>query len=70
MEGTLSKEVTAMISTVDETRVVSAPETTPVAEVSDGMRIARYCALDELPGLVFAVMTLAYIVLSLAGLTL
>jgi hypothetical protein len=37
-------------------------------EVSDGMRLARYCILDELPGLIFGIMTVAYIALSLIGL--
>jgi hypothetical protein len=40
------------------------------AEVTDGLRIARYRALEELPGLVFGVMTVVYIVLSFAKLAL
>lgn len=40
------------------------------AEPNDGLRIARYCTLEELPALVFGVMTVVYIVLSLAKLVL
>ena len=57
-----------MASTTNEARVLPIEETIEQSEVSDAMRLARYCALDELPGLVFGVMTVAYIVLSLAGL--
>ena len=39
-------------------------------EVSNGLWIARYCTLEELLGLVFGVMTVAWIVLSLTGLAL
>lgn len=60
-----------MAATISQTRTIdTAP---PVAleetEVSDAMRIARYCTLEELPGLIFGVMTVGYIVLSLTGLT-
>lgn len=61
-----------MAAIMSETRTIDTGP--PVAlkehEVSDGMRIARYCTLDELPGLIFGVMTVGYIVLSLAGLKL
>jgi hypothetical protein len=61
-----------MATTTYETRTF---ETGPAAtleatEVSDLLRIARYCTLEELPGLIFGVMTGVYIVLSLAGLSL
>lgn len=50
-----------------------APVITPEAmveqvEVSEGMRIARNCTLNEMPGLVFGIMTVVYIVAALAGL--
>ena len=59
-----------MASTINEQLVVSAQATVEQTEVSEGLRIARYSALEELPGLVFGVMTVAYIVLSLAKLAL
>jgi hypothetical protein len=34
------------------------------------MRFAHYCALEEMLGLVFGVLMVAYILLSLTGLTL
>jgi hypothetical protein len=60
-----------MAATTNEARAIemASPLTLAETEVSDGMRIARYCALEELPGLIFGVMTVGYIVLSLAGLT-
>ena len=57
-----------MASTINEQLVISTPATVEQAEVSEGLRIARYRALEELPGLVFGVMTLAYIVMSFAQL--
>jgi len=59
-----------MASTIDEKLVVSTPEAVDKTEPHEGLRIARYCTLEELPGLVFGVMTVAYIVLSLARLAL
>ena len=59
-----------MAATINETRAID--EVPPVGveetEVSDATRIARYSTLEELPGLIFGVMTVGYIVLSLAGL--
>ncbi len=59
-----------MAATINQTRAIDAvpPMAVEETEVSDATRIARYCALEELPGLIFGVMTVAYIVLSLAGL--
>lgn len=57
-----------MASTINEQLVISTPATVEQAEVSEGLRIARYRTLEELPGLVFGVMTIAYIVISLASL--
>lgn len=60
-----------MAATINGTRAIDAAQPTAVeeTEVSDAMRIARYCSLEELPGLVFGVMTVGYIVLSLTGLS-
>jgi hypothetical protein len=61
-----------MDATMSETRAIEAVPPTAVEEtqVSDARRLARYCTLDELPGLVFGGLTVGYIVLSLAGLAL
>ena len=59
-----------MAATINETRTIDAvpPKAVEETEVSDETRLARYCTLEELPGLIFGVMTVGYIVLSLAGL--
>jgi len=59
-----------MASMLNEAEVSSEKtfETVEKTELSEGTRLARYCALDELPGLIFGLMTLGYIILSLAGL--
>jgi hypothetical protein len=62
-------EETPMIATFNEMRPIANPATVQRAEVSAGMRIARYCWLEELPGLVFGILTIAYIVTSLTGLS-
>ena len=59
-----------MASTINEQLVISTPATVEQAEVFEGLRIARYRALEEFPGLVFGVMTVAYIVMSFAKLAL
>ena len=59
-----------MDSTINEQLAISTPARVEQAEVTEGLRIARYRALEEFPGLVFGVMTVAYIVLSLAKLAL
>jgi hypothetical protein len=59
-----------MASTINEQVAISTPATAEETLVSEGLRIARYCALEELPGLVFGVITVAYIMLSLARLAL
>jgi hypothetical protein len=56
-----------MATTVNEARAVGTVATVEKTEVSDGMRLARYCILDEMSGLVYAVLTLTWIVLSLTG---
>jgi hypothetical protein len=57
-----------MASTITDARVVGIEATVEQAEASEGMRAARNCMLDEMPGLVCGLVTLAYIVISLAGL--
>jgi hypothetical protein len=59
-----------MASTIDEQLVISTPTTVEQAEVTEGLRIARYRALEELPGLIFGVMTVVYIIMSFAKLAL
>ena len=59
-----------MSSTLNETQAMNTPSTVEQIEMSDGVRFARYRTLEELPGLIFGLMTVAYIVLSLAGLVL
>ena len=46
-------------------------EQTPIesGETSEGLIAARYRTLEELPGLVFGIMTVVWIVLSLARLS-
>jgi hypothetical protein len=59
-----------MASTINEQVVIRTPARVEQAEVSEGLRIARYRALEEFPGIVFGVMTIAYIVMSFAKLAL
>jgi len=59
-----------MAATITTIRTIDAAPRAAIeeTEVSEAMRIARYRSLEELPGLVFGIMTVAYIVLSLARL--
>lgn len=57
-----------MASMLNDAQTISTVATVRETEVSDGMRLARYCILDEMPGLVFGIVTVAYIALSLTGL--
>ena len=57
-----------MFSTLNETQAVDTVQTVEMTEMSNGVRFARYRTLEELPGLIFGLMTVAYIVLSLAQL--
>jgi hypothetical protein len=59
-----------MASTMNEQVLISTPATVEQTEVSEGLRIARYRALEEFLGLVFGVMTIGYIVMSFAKLAL
>ena len=57
-----------MASILNEVQAMNSPSTVEQTEMSEGMRFARYRMLEELPGLIFGLMTLAYIVTSLARL--
>jgi hypothetical protein len=57
-----------MATTINDARSIRAVRTVEKTEISDGLRLARYCMLDEMSGLVFAVLTVAWIALSLIGL--
>jgi hypothetical protein len=53
---------------LEQTEVVHARESVDRAQVREAIRLARYCALAELPGLIFGILTVSYIVLSLTSL--
>jgi len=57
-----------MFPTLNETQAMNTAQTVEMTEMSNGVRFARYRTLEELPGLIFGLMTVAYIVLSLAQL--
>jgi hypothetical protein len=59
-----------MATAVSDARAIDTVAMVQKTEVSDGMRLARYCTLDEMSGLAYAVLTLTWIVLSLTGLAL
>jgi hypothetical protein len=59
-----------MASTLNNAPAISTPTAVEQTEVSGGRRFAHYCELEEMVGLVFGAMTVAYILLSLTGLTL
>ena len=59
-----------MALTVNDARAIGTVATVDKTEVSDGLRLARYCTLDEMSGLVFGVLTVIWIALSLIGLAL
>ena len=59
-----------MFTNFDEAQAINTPSPVEPTEMSDGMRFARYRMLEELPGLIFGLMTVVYIVMSLAGLAL
>jgi hypothetical protein len=52
----------------NEASTTSALPAADETAVSDGLRLAHYCALEEVVGLAFGAMTVAYIVTSLASL--
>jgi hypothetical protein len=53
---------------LEQTDVVRTRESLGLAEVQGATRLARYSALEELPGLIFGILTVSYIVLSLTSL--
>ena len=57
-----------MASTLNQAEVLRTSERVEQATPSEGVRLARVCVLDEVPGLVFGLMTLGYILQSLARL--
>jgi hypothetical protein len=59
-----------MATTVNDARAIGTAAAVEKTEVSDGLRFARYCILDEMSGLVFAVLTATWIVMSLTSLAL
>ena len=54
----------------NDAQAIGAMATVEQTEVSDGMRLAGYCILDETSGLVFGVLTVTWILVSLTGLAL
>ena len=48
-----------MATTINDARAIGTVATVEQTEVSDGMRLARYCILDEMSGLIFGVLTVA-----------
>jgi hypothetical protein len=59
-----------MAATINGTRVFegASPIAAEQTKVTDATQIARYCMLEELPGLIFGVLTVGYIVMSLTRL--
>ena len=59
-----------MASTLNDSRVIRTATVEQTEPSDEGLRIAQFCALEEFMGLVFGVMTVAWIVLSMAKLAL
>jgi len=55
-----------MASMLNNAKPISTPTTVEQIEV-EGIRFVRYCALEEIVGLVFGALTAVYIVLSVGG---
>jgi hypothetical protein len=62
------REARRMASTLNNARAFDTSATADQSETSEGTRLARFCSLEEGLGLVFGVMTVAYVVLSLIAL--
>jgi hypothetical protein len=62
-------EATALLPASIQASATRALPTANQAASSDGLRLARYCTLEEVVGLAFGVMTVLYIVTSLASLS-
>jgi len=61
-------EANALLPTSDQANATSAQPAAAQRAGADGLRLAHYCTLEELVGLVFGTMTVLYIVASLASL--
>jgi len=57
-----------MNATINEAGINQIRRTIEAIETSDGTRIAQYNMLNEMPGVIFGVITVAYIVSSLLAL--
>ncbi|HUY39786.1 MAG TPA: hypothetical protein VMV13_13200 [Candidatus Binataceae bacterium] len=55
-------------TTTNEARLAGYAEVAEAAASTDAVRLAQYSWLNEVPGLVFGLLTLAYIVTSLLAL--
>ncbi|HVA76584.1 MAG TPA: hypothetical protein VNF27_01745 [Candidatus Binataceae bacterium] len=55
-------------TTTNEARLAGYADAAEAAASTDAVRLAQYSWLNELPGLVFGLLTLAYIVTSLLAL--
>jgi hypothetical protein len=59
-----------VVTTVNDAPAMGAVATVEQTEVSDDMRLARCCMLDETSGLVLGILTVTWILMSLTGLAL
>ncbi len=57
-----------MNATTNEARIAGYAAVAEQAAYSDAVRLAQYSWLNEMPGLVFGIVTLAYIVTQLLSL--
>ena len=59
-----------MASTIYDVRAITIPALQEPGKSAMALRLARFCAFEEYLGLIFGVMTAAYIVMSLGALKL
>ena len=57
-----------MASMFNSTRTINTTASVEQTEASEGLRLARFCSLEELLGLIFDLMTVGWIVMSLVQL--
>jgi hypothetical protein len=57
-----------MNATINEAGINRIGQTIEATQTSDGTRIAQYNMLNEMPGVIFGVITVAYIVSSILAL--
>jgi hypothetical protein len=57
-----------MAATLNNGQAITTPTTVGPAEITEGIRLARYCELEETVGLVYGVITVAYVLTLLTGL--